>query len=117
MRLADVTDKNVSNNNIAMAMNPREKRAEPAERSDTAPAPQASILLVDDNPRNLLALQELLADLGHQLIPAKSGAEALRQCLQHDFALILLDVLMPDMDGFEVAKLIRDRARSRHTPI
>jgi signal transduction histidine kinase len=97
---------------------------EPASRSasaevhaDTAKEPQASILLVDDNPRNLLALQELLGDLGHHLVPAKSGSEALRQCLQQDFALILLDVLMPDMDGFEVAKLIRDRARSRHTPI
>jgi signal transduction histidine kinase len=99
------------------AMNTREKRA-PAERAgDDRPDSRASILLVDDNPRNLLALQELLGDLGHHLVPAKSGSEALRQCLQHDFALILLDVLMPDMDGFEVAKLIRDRARSRHTPI
>jgi signal transduction histidine kinase len=92
-----------------------------AEHEEIVKAPKhsapASILLVDDNPRNLLALQELLADLGHHLVSAKSGSEALRQCLQQDFALILLDVLMPDMDGFEVAKLIRDRARSRHTPI
>ena len=80
-------------------------------------APRASILLVDDDPRNLLALQELLQDLGHHLVPAKSGAEALRQSLQRDFALILLDVLMPDMDGFEVARLIRERERTRHTPI
>jgi signal transduction histidine kinase len=88
-----------------------------AQTRDTAAAPRASILLVDDDPRNLLALQELLGDLGHQLVPAKSGAEALRQSLQRDFALILLDVLMPDMDGFEVARLIRERERSRHTPI
>jgi signal transduction histidine kinase len=99
------------------AMITREKRG-PGERGgDERSNSAASILLVDDNPRNLLALQELLGDLGHHLVPAKSGSEALRQCLQHDFALILLDVLMPDMDGFEVAKLIRDRARSRHTPI
>ena len=101
-----------------MVMSTREQRADAVERTDgTVPAAQASILLVDDNPRNLLALQELLDDLGHRLVPAKSGSEALRQCLQQDFALILLDVLMPDMDGFEVAKLIRDRVRSRHTPI
>src|SRR5688572_31592040 len=94
----------------------REKRSGPLDRGgDERPDSKASILLVDDNPRNLLALQELLNDLGHHLVPAKSGSEALRQCLQQDFALILLDVLMPDMDGFEVAKLIRDRARSRHT--
>jgi len=103
---------------MIMAMSTREKRGGPADRSgDERADSKASILLVDDNPRNLLALQELLGDLGHHLVPAKSGGEALRQCLQHDFALILLDVLMPDMDGFEVANLIRDRARSRHTPI
>lgn len=101
-----------------MPTSTEEKRADsPGGAEVKRPASQASILLVDDNPRNLLALQELLGDLGHHLVPAKSGSEALRQCLQHDFALILLDVLMPDMDGFEVAKLIRDRARSRHTPI
>ena len=87
------------------------------EEPPGAAAPRASILLVDDDPRNLLALQELLGDLGHHLVPARSGAEALRQSLQRDFALILLDVLMPDMDGFEVAKLIRERERTRHTPI
>jgi signal transduction histidine kinase len=87
------------------------------EERSSAAAPRASILLVDDDPRNLLALQELLGDLGHHLVPARSGAEALRQSLQRDFALILLDVLMPDMDGFEVAKLIRERERTRHTPI
>jgi signal transduction histidine kinase len=101
-----------------MATSTEEK---PASMGDDAESKRtesrARILLVDDNPRNLLALQELLGDLGHHLVPAKSGSEALRQCLQHDFALILLDVLMPDMDGFEVAKLIRERARSRHTPI
>jgi signal transduction histidine kinase len=96
---------------------PQHGPAEDVREGASTPLPQASILLVDDDPRNLLALQELLGHLGHHLVPAKSGAEALRQSLQRDFALILLDVLMPDMDGFEVAKLIRERERSRHTPI
>ena len=78
---------------------------------------QASILIVDDEARNLMALQALLEDTGYQLVPATSGAEALRQLLRHDFAAILLDAQMPGMDGFETAKLIRDRERSRNTPI
>ncbi len=84
---------------------------------DETPEPRASILLVDDQPANLLALEALLADLGHQLVPARSGAEALRHLLDRDFAVILLDVRMPGMDGFEAARLIRGRERSRHTPI
>ena len=82
-----------------------------------AEAAPASILIVDDEARNLLALQALLEDTGYQLVPATSGAEALRQVLRHDFAAILLDAQMPGMDGFETAKLIRDRERSRNTPI
>ena len=99
-------------------MNQQNNGLDPGESPESdAGLPRASILLVDDDPRNLVALQALLGDLGHHLVTAKSGAEALRQSLRHDFALILLDVLMPDMDGFEVAKLIRERERSRHTPI
>jgi signal transduction histidine kinase len=78
---------------------------------------KAKILIVDDDVKNLMALQELLYSLGHQLMPAKSGEEALRQVLKHDFATILLDVHMPGMDGFTAAKLIRERQRSRYTPI
>src|SRR5262249_25727152 len=74
-------------------------------------------LIVDDEARNLMALQALLEDMGHHLVPAGSGAEALRQVLKQDFAAILLDAHMPDMDGFETAKLIRERDRSRNTPI
>src|SRR3954463_11793465 len=81
------------------------------------PAPQAKILLVDDEPKSLFALQELLSTLGQNLMIAQSGEEALRLALKHDFAVILLDVRMPGIDGFETAKLIRSRERSRLTPI
>ncbi len=80
------------------------------------PAP-VDILLVDDHPANLLSLEAILADLGQNLIKASSGEEALRRVLTTDFAVILLDVQMEDLDGFETAKLIRGRERSRQTPI
>jgi PAS domain S-box-containing protein len=75
------------------------------------------ILLVDDTPENLVSLEAALEDLGQDLILAHSGTEALRYLLEYDFAAILLDVKMPDMDGFQTAELIRSRKRSRHTPI
>lgn len=75
------------------------------------------ILLVDDSPENLIALEAVLEGLGQDLIKAGSGVEALRHCLENDFAAIILDVKMPDMDGFEAASLIRSRKRSQHTPI
>ncbi|HTM61903.1 MAG TPA: response regulator [Burkholderiales bacterium] len=80
-------------------------------------APQAKILLVDDEPKSLFALQELLSGLGQNLLIAQSGEEALRLALKNDFAVILLDVRMPGIDGFETARLIRSRERSRLTPI
>jgi signal transduction histidine kinase len=76
----------------------------------------ANILLVDDRPDKLLALEAVLSDLGH-LVKATSGKEALRHVLQRDFAVILLDVAMPGMDGFETAALIRQRLNSQQTPI
>jgi signal transduction histidine kinase len=76
-----------------------------------------SILLVDDKPENLVALEAVLEAPGHELITAQSGKEALRACLEHDFAAILLDVKMPDMDGFETAAMIRERERSCDVPI
>ncbi len=83
-----------------------------------APRPGgARILMVDDRPDKLLALESILSDLGPELVRATSGKEALRLLLVEDFAVILLDVNMPVMDGFETAKLIRSRERSRHTPI
>src|SRR5689334_18619127 len=78
---------------------------------------RVKILLVDDRPANLFTLEAILEDLGQELVKAESGREALRHILKDDFAVILLDVNMPDMDGFETAALIRERERSRHTPI
>ena len=78
---------------------------------------RVKILLVDDNQENLLALEATLEGLGQELVKASSGVEALRHLLDDDFAAILLDVRMPDMDGFETATLIRSRKRSRNTPI
>jgi PAS domain S-box-containing protein len=72
---------------------------------------------VDDHPENLLALESILGDLGQNLIKATSGREALRCLLSGEFAVILLDVQMPGMDGFETASLIRERDRLQHTPI
>jgi len=78
---------------------------------------RVNILLVDDQPANLLALEAMLQGLGQTLVKAESGREALRWLLTHDFAVILLDVKMPDMDGFETAALVRQRDKSRYTPI
>jgi PAS domain S-box-containing protein len=77
----------------------------------------ASILLVDDRSENLLALEAILEPLGHRLVSVTSGAAALRELLVADFACILLDVQMPDLDGFELAELIKQRERSAHIPI
>jgi PAS domain S-box-containing protein len=76
-----------------------------------------SVLLVDDDPANLLALEAILHDLPLQLVKAHSGHEALRRLLDEDYAAILLDVHMQGLDGFETAKLIRSQERSRHTPV
>src|SRR5581483_2349566 len=77
-----------------------------------------SLLLVDDRPQNLLALRAILEPLGHDLVSASSGAEALRTLLDRDdFAVILLDVQMPEMDGFEVAEVIKQRDRTSTIPI
>ena len=76
-----------------------------------------NILLVDDQPNNLLALESILAQSGWNLVKAHSGRAALRHLLETDFAVILLDVQMPEMDGFETATLIREREKSRDTPI
>jgi CheY-like chemotaxis protein len=78
---------------------------------------KVNILIVDDLPEKLLVLQSILEPLGQQVIQAGSGQEALRHVLEGDFAVILLDVNMPDMDGFETAELIRRRKKSAHTPI
>jgi PAS domain S-box-containing protein len=81
------------------------------------PQPQVNILLVDDHPENILSLEAVLACLGENLVTANSGEEALRCLLHQDFAVILLDVQMPGLNGFETADLIRNRSRSSQTPI
>ena len=78
---------------------------------------QVDILLVDDHEENLLALEAILVNPAYNLVRASSGRAALREVLKRDFALILLDVAMPDLDGYETAELIRTRDRSRETPI
>jgi CheY-like chemotaxis protein len=78
---------------------------------------QARILLVDDREENLLALEAILGGLGHELLRAMSGAEALKHLLVEDVSLILLDVQMPDMDGYETAAHIKGRARTQDIPI
>ncbi len=81
------------------------------------PNEPVNILMVDDVEANLIALEAILEPLGQRLVRAQSGTEALRQLLNDDFAVVLLDVRMPDMSGFEAATLIRSRPRSRNTPI
>ena len=78
---------------------------------------RVNILLVDDQANNLLALESILSEMGENLVTAQSGTQALRHLLHMDFAVVLLDVQMPDLDGFETANLIRQRDRSRDTPI
>src|SRR5215204_5875863 len=78
---------------------------------------KANVLLVDDRPENLLAMQTILEDLGQNLVCAASGHEALRFLLTEDVALILLDVQMPGLNGFDFAELIREREKTQRTPI
>jgi PAS domain S-box-containing protein len=76
-----------------------------------------AILVVDDEPKNLFAAEAVLSSLGGTLVTALSGREALRHLLRRDFAVILLDVQMPELDGFQTAAVIRERDRCRHVPI
>jgi PAS domain S-box-containing protein len=86
--------------------------------SETEPlAPRPSILMVDDRAENLLALKAILEPLDYRLVAVTSGVQALKELLLGDFACILLDVQMPDLDGFELASLIKQRKRSQHIPI
>jgi PAS domain S-box-containing protein len=88
----------------------------PSEESEWSGGP-VEILIVDDRPENLLALEAILEPLNQTLIRAHSGDEALRKLLLHDFAVILLDVQMPGINGFETARLIKSRERTRYIPI
>jgi serine phosphatase RsbU (regulator of sigma subunit) len=100
---------------------PRREPARPpdaqAECNATAAETDVNVLLVDDEPANLVTLEAVLEGLHLNLVKAHSGREALRALLQDDFALILMDVRMPGIDGFETAELIRQRDRSKYTPV
>jgi PAS domain S-box-containing protein len=80
-------------------------------------ASDVDILVVDDRPENLVAVEAILSGDNYRLVTASSGPDALRRILEQDFAVLLIDVVMPGMDGFEVAELAKQRERSRHTPI
>jgi len=86
------------------------------KQAQTGPVTRARVLLVDDDERNLLALSEVLQPLA-DVVAAPSGREALRELLKEDFAVILLDVFMPEMDGYETARLIRQRPQTARIPI
>jgi PAS domain S-box-containing protein len=77
----------------------------------------AQVLLVDDRPENLAALEAVLSPLGYGLVKARSGEEAMKLLLKHEFAVVLLDVRMPGLDGFQTAEYIRGLERTRHIPI
>jgi two-component system, sensor histidine kinase and response regulator len=112
-----VTDRQAAG--IALVNGDAASSDSPTARAPDHPAvdDRVNVLLVDDQPANLVALEAMLQGLGQNLIKAASGREALKWLLTHEFAVVLLDVKMPDMDGFETATLIRQRDKSRHTPI
>ncbi len=85
--------------------------------ADSPPLDPVNLLLVDDVASSLTALEAVLTPLGHRVVRADSGQEALRQILKTEFAVIILDVQMPLMDGFETADIIRDHAQSQNVPI
>src|SRR3982751_3722059 len=87
------------------------------DQPDDQPADVVPILVVDDHDENLVAMRGILGKPGYRLVTARSGNEALKHVLKDDFAVILLDVNMPGMDGFETAGLIRQRKNSEHVPI
>src|SRR4051812_49708052 len=108
--MAKAGESNRRNNPMSAATSLAPMPVAPAHR-------KVKILLVDDTPENLVSLEAALESLGEELVFANSGREALRYLLDDNFGAILLDVKMPDMDGFETAELIRSRPSSRNTPI
>ncbi len=98
-------------------MNPRLATGAATDGGDPAPDAQAAILVVDDNDGKRLAIYAILESLGHTIVEANTGEAALRAVIGRTFAVILMDVQMPGMDGYETARLIRTRNDSEHTPI
>ena len=101
----------------ASADPPRSPVAERPAPPDLSTPLTARILIVDDDERNAFAAAQALEELGHELVTARSGEEALRRLLTEEFAVILLDLHMPGMDGYETARLVRSRKRTSRTPI
>ena len=101
----------------AMSSNDAPNREPERDHDRGADDFRADILIVDDRPDKRLVYESILEDLGQRMFTAESGEQALKQVLDHDFAVILLDVNMPGMDGLETASLIRSRSRSAHVPI
>jgi two-component system, sensor histidine kinase and response regulator len=89
----------------------------PEKKTSPSPRDKVNVLIVDDDATKRFALRTILAPLEENVVEASSGADALRQLLKNEFAVVLLDVRMPIMDGFETAQLIRQRPRSELTPI
>lgn len=87
------------------------------EKKEVVELPKPTVLLVDDTPENLVALEVVLEDLDCNLIKASSGQQALGTLLKKDVSLVLLDVQMPEMDGFEVAALMRNNVKTKNIPI
>lgn len=102
---------------ILRADGPAADQASSEEAGNVDDSRNVNILVVDDRPANLMALEAMLGGMDVNLVKAHSGLEALRCLLHDDFALILMDVQMPDMDGFETAEMIRERERCQATPI
>src|SRR5260221_2982066 len=97
-----------------------DRRIQPTNGNGSAeklPEIKANILLVDDRADKLMAVEAVLSSLGQNIVKARSGKEALRHLLRQEFAVILLDVSMPCMDGFETSALSRNRSLYEHTPI
>lgn len=89
----------------------------PANDPATAPAERVNILIVDDEPKNLTVLESVLDDPGYRLVRAASGKEALLALMADEFAVLVLDVRMPDMTGFELAQLVKERRKTAGVPI
>ncbi len=97
---------------------PLKPAARPADVApERAAGDKVNVLIVDDQPDKLLALEAALSSLGENIVIARSGRDALRRLLERDYAVILLDVNMPEIDGFETAAMIRQHRRCTHTPI
>ncbi|GLY10193.1 PAS domain S-box protein [Bacillus badius] len=106
-----------SNSSLFTEVMPANSHTAEQESEEEIPRQKVNILMVDDHPENLLALKAVLASPDYHLVCAGSGEEALKHVLKQDFAVILLDVQMPGLNGFETANLIKSRERSKHIPI